>query len=241
MAEILDVCFDDYVDGERYEPGQLPSRVDLRIDLKKATSAELAMAWRKQWQAGQELRIRFLDGDGDLHDRVIAHAKRWLEHANLGFKFGNHIEAEIRITFKGSGYRSLVGTDAMRREQALPTMQLGGLSAASDETTLRRTVLHELGHALGCIHEQASPAVKIPWDEKKVYEYYRRWQNWNDETIYNNVLRRYSGEDTRFTEHDPTSIMQYPVRKDLTTGGFEIGWNSDLSEMDKSFIARMYP
>ena len=25
------------------------------------------------------------------------------------------------------------------------------------EATLRRTVLHEFGHALGCLHEQASP------------------------------------------------------------------------------------
>jgi hypothetical protein len=35
--------------------------------------------------------------------------------------------------------------------------------------------------------------------------------------------------------------MQYPVPKELTIGGFEIGWNRELSEMDKSFIAKIYP
>jgi hypothetical protein len=42
-------------------------------------------------------------------------------------------------------------------------------------------------------------------------------------------------------EHDPKSIMQYPVSNELTTGDFEIGWNTELSEMDKNFIAEMYP
>jgi serralysin len=56
-----------------------------------------------------------------------------------------------------------------------------------------------------------------------------------------NVLMRYSTSETHFTEHDSTSIMQYPVSKELTTGGFEIGWNCDLSETDKRFIKAMYP
>ena len=235
--EILDLCFDEYPDGERFEPAQLPSS----CDLQKATSTELAMAWRKQWETGQQLRIRFLDGDPKLHERVIAHARRWLEHANLGFDFGNYAEAEIRITFRGRGYRSLVGTDALRQADPLPTMTLGGFTPMTDETTLRRTVLHEFGHALGCIHEQASPSVKIPWNEQKVYERYRTWQRWDDQTIYNNVLLRYTAEEAKFTQHDPTSIMQYPVPKELTDGVFEIGWNNDLSDTDKSFISRMYP
>ena len=60
-------------------------------------------------------------------------------------------------------------------------MKLGGFTTASDNTVLRRTVLHEFGHAIGCVHEQASPAANIPWNEAKVYEFYRQW--WDDETI----------------------------------------------------------
>jgi len=35
--------------------------------------------------------------------------------------------------------------------------------------------------------------------------------------------------------------MQYSVSYSLTTGGFEIGWNTDLSAGDKAFIAKLYP
>jgi hypothetical protein len=237
MTELVDVCFDEYLEGEQFDPAQLPSRVDL----KRVSSAELAMFWSKQWQAGQELRITFLDGEPELHERVEKHARQWLEHANVAFQFGKFPNAEIRISFKGAGYWSLCGTDAMGRAAPLPTMQFGGFSPGTDDTLVRRTVLHEFGHALGCVHEQASPAIDIPWDEQKVYEFYLRTQKWDEAKTYNNVLRRYSREETKFTEHDPTSIMQYPVSKELTKGGFEIGWNTQLSAMDKSFIARMYP
>jgi hypothetical protein len=237
MKPEADMCFDAYLEGESFDPAQLPSPVDLR----SASPNELALAWQKQWQAGQEIRIRFLDGDSRLHARVEAHARQWLDHANLLFNFGNHSSAEVRISFKGHGFWSLVGTDAMQRPDPIPTMQLGGLTADSNETTLRRAVLHEFGHTIGCVHEQASPAIAIPWDEEKVYAYYWRMQRWDRETTYNNVLYRYSPAMARFTDHDPRSIMQYPVLKELTVGGFEIGWNTELSDLDRSFIAKMYP
>ena len=165
MKPEIDMCFDVYPEGEWFEPSMLPSPVDLAL----ATTNELALAWKKQWQAGQEIRIRFLDGDGRLHARVEEHARQWLKHANLGFNFGNHSNAEIRISFNGRGYWSTVGTDAMQRPDSIATMQLGGLTADTNERLFHRTVLHEFGHAIGCVHEQASPAIAIPWDEPKVY------------------------------------------------------------------------
>ena len=125
------------------------------------------MEWRKNRQPGQEIRILFLDGDQRLQRRVQDCANAWLEHANLIFAFGNQPNAEIRITFRGRGYQSYVGTDALRTDRSAPSMQLGGLRADSSETVIRRTVLHEFGHAIGCIHEQASPSVAIPWDTEK--------------------------------------------------------------------------
>jgi len=120
-------------------------------------------------------------------------------------------------------------------------MQLGGFTSAEDDVQLRRTVLHEFGHAIGCIHEQASPAASIPWDEPKVCDFYRQWQGWDETTIYLNVLQRYSAEGTRYSNYDPASIMQYPVPAHLTRDGYEVGWNNELSDGAKSFIARMYP
>jgi hypothetical protein len=238
VQEQLDLCVDAYVDGEAYDPAALPTPVDVG----KASPEELAMAWRRQWQPGQVLRVRFLDGAASLHARVQAHARTWLIHANLVFDFGQYADAEIRISFRGHGYWSLVGTDAMRRpDPAQPTMQLGGFADSSGDTQLRRAVLHEFGHAIGCIHEQASPAAAIPWDEPEVYRFYRQWQGWDDETIYRNVLLRYSSGEARFSNYDPASIMQYPVPNRLTVGDFEIGWNTELSDGDAAFVSRMYP
>jgi hypothetical protein len=236
-SEDLDICVDGYLPGESFSPEILPDP----LALQRASHLELAVAWRKQWQPGQQLRVQFLDGDSRLHSRVEAHARSWLDYANLAFSFGNSPDAEIRISFKGRGYSSMVGTDAMGIAGPSPTMTLANFTADTPELLLRRTVLHEFGHAIGCIHEQASPAVAIPWNKAKVYEYYARTQGWDREKIERNVLVRYGSADTKYTEHDPASIMQYPVDKALTDGRFETGWNNDLSTQDKAFIAQLYP
>lgn len=238
MNERLDLCFDAYLDGERFDEAMLPSPVDVSA----ASSNELALAWRKQWQPGQELRIRFLDGDAPLREKVEEIAREWLHYADLRFVFGNLPDSDIDVTFQGRGYSSLVGTDAVRRtNRAEPSLKLGGFRGSMPEAEMRRTVLHEFGHAIGCIHEQSSPGAAIPWNEAAVYKYFREWQGWDDATTYHNVLLRYTASETRFTSHDPTSIMQYPVPKELTLNGFEIGWNDQLSPGDKEFIAKMYP
>jgi hypothetical protein len=235
--QTLDLCVDAFPPGERFDPSWLPRGADLLT----APSEELALSWRRQWQPGQELRVRFLDGERQVQQRVRQHAVAWLEFANLAFDFGEHATAEIRVTFTGAGYWSHVGTDALRVPRDAPTMQLGGLGSHTEEVAFRRTVLHEFGHALGCIHEQASPAADIPWDVDKVYAFYRDWQGWDRQTTHDNVLLRYSAADLHFTRHDPASIMQYPVPETLTRRRFSVGWNDDLSDSDRSFITRMYP
>lgn len=235
---LLSLCIDDYPDERGFDPAELPGPVDWRA----AGREELALARVKLWAVGQRLRIRFLDGAPALQARVIAQANRWLEHANLEFAFGNYPEAEIRITFTGHGYRSLVGTDALRRaDQATATMTLGGFTAGTAEEELRRVVLHEFGHALGCVHEQANPAIDIPWNRERVYADYAAI-GWDRATVDRNVFRRYGKtDDIDYTNHDPLSIMQYPVRPEHTLNGLAIGWNNTLSALDKALIGRMYP
>jgi hypothetical protein len=232
-----DLCVDAYPPGERFDAVDLPRPVDVL----NASSEELAVAWRRQWQPGQDLRVRFLDGDPKLHRRVQEYANSWLEFAHLNLDFGHHAAAEIRVTFTGNGYWSQVGTDALRIARDSPTMQLGAFTLNADDTVLRRTVLHEFGHALGCIHEQSSAAANIPWDEEKVYAFFEKWQHWDRQTTYANVLRRYSAVELHFTAHDPESIMQYPVPATLTRGEFSVDWNNELSAGDRSFISRVYP
>lgn len=234
----LSICVDQYVEGREFDKNDLPSPADPRATSRE----ELALAKYKLWQPGQLLRVQFFDGEAALWERVEGHAREWLKYANLKFEFGNFLDAEIRITFVGNGYQSLVGTDAMQQPSWQPTMILGGFTKYTDETELQRVVLHEFGHAIGCVHEQSSPSFDIPWDKEKVYAYYWQHHKWDKEKVDNNIFKRYTASEVHFTaQHDPNSIMQYPVPKELTVSGFEIGWNTELSETDRIFIAKMYP
>ena len=57
----------------------------------------------------------------------------------------------------------------------------------------------------------------------------------------NNVFYRYEAGTTNHSEFDPESIMVYPILKEFTTNGVEIPWRTQLSAMDKQWIANVYP
>jgi len=51
----------------------------------------------------------------------------------------------------------------------------------------------------------------------------------------------YDKAETKFSVFDPLSIMLYPIPQQLTLGGFEIGWNNTLSDLDKQYMREWYP
>ncbi len=119
-------------------------------------------------------------------------------------------------------------------------MNLGGLTDWSSESEFSHIILHEFGHALGCIHEHQSPAAGIPWNREAVYEYYAA-MGWSRSDVNRNLFEPYATTTTQHSSFDTASIMLYPIPASLTTNGFSVGWNTELSEMDKKFIAREYP
>lgn len=204
--------------------------------------SELALLTGKLWQNGRTLTVAFLDGHDELRARIEPVAHRWSEHANLTFDFGNHADPVIRISFEQAGSWSYLGTDALALDPDQPTMNFGWLRPESGDDEVRRVVLHEFGHALACIHEHQNPEGGVPWDVDKVYAHYGGPPNhWPKAQVYRNLLQKYDRESTASSGFDQDSIMLYPIPKELTVGGFEVGWNTDLSEGDKAMIARMYP
>lgn len=202
----------------------------------------MAIDTRKKWENGRVLKVRFIDGLDEVHQRVVPFARLWEPHANLSLAFGDHDDADIRISFAHQGSWSYLGTDASGIRADLPTMNYGWLTPELADEEYERVVVHEFGHALGVIHEHQNPAGGIPWDTEKVYAYYGGPpNNWSREQVDINVLGRYARDVTQFSAFDRQSIMLYPVPNELTVGDFEVGLNSTMSGTDREFIAGIYP
>lgn len=203
----------------------------------------MALMTGAAWGAGRQLRVKFLEGAKAIRDKVRAQAVKWQQHANVKFLFVENGDADIRISFTKGGSSSYVGNEAetQQPDQKLPTMNYGWLAENTADDEYQRVVLHEFGHALGCIHEHQNPAGGIQWNKDKVYQWYFDNMGWNKARVDHNVLETYDQDLLTASEVDPLSIMMYPVDASLTTNGFSAGWNRDFSENDKTFIKKLYP
>jgi hypothetical protein len=202
------------------------------------------LATTNAWNNGSRLRVHFLGGSSFLQGKVREYARKWEPHANISFDFVDDPDAEIRVAFKMDGTSwSAVGTDALNAEWFPPgsaTMNYGWLKQGSDEQEFSRVIIHEFGHALGCIHEHQNPAGGIPWNKDAVYRYYAD-RGWDKARVDQNIFRKYQLDQSQYSEFDKESIMLYPIDKELTDGKMEVGWNRKLSKMDKEFIGKIYP
>ncbi len=205
----------------------------------------MALMTQKQWPNGHVLRVTFLDENLPVQRRIIALARQWEAYANIHFDFlpNNHQSADLRIGLEFNGRSwSYLGTDALLIPTTEPTMNFGWLTATSSDDAYARVVLHEFGHALGAIHEHQHPDAGIPWDKEAVYAAYEQPpNNWSREQVDINLFHKYSHNQLNYSTFDPTSIMLYAIDNKLTLGNWEVGWNSQLSALDKEFIATMYP
>jgi len=212
-----------------------------------AQVARMAVIASKRWGSGYVVRCRFLDGSAKMQKKVRTLCKEWEKYAQVTIKFVAKDPAEVRISFYADdGSWSAVGRDALNTSyfpRHQPTMNFGWVRDDSDAVEDRAVILHEFGHALGCIHEHQSPTFDRKWDKAAVYKYFQGPPNyWDKGEIDSNVLDKYSPKGIQATQFDPKSIMLYAFDADLFADGKgPTNENTQLSTLDRGMIRKMYP
>ena len=212
---------------------------------KQDVNSRAALLNASRWNSGGIIRIRFLEGDESLQQRVRQTAERWAAPgmANVKFQFVDSGDTEVRIAFEqGNGSWSYLGTQCRNIPDSEPTMNYGWLTPDSGNDELNRVVMHEFGHALGLIHEHQNPEGGIEWNEPAVMkELSGPPNNWDEATIRHNVLDHYPKGDVIASPVDKDSIMMYPIPRAWTLDGFSADLNADVSKDDIEFIQTVYP
>lgn len=142
--------------------------------------------------------------------------------------------ADIRISFDPrKGTWSYIGKEACSVDVSHPTMNLALNSGLPNFKNIG-LVIHELLHALGCLHEHSHPNMPFCWNEDEVLNFFKEKYAKTEEQVWKNILKQSSREHIRYTEYDQKSIMHYPILdRSLTNSGIEVGRNYTLSETDK--------
>lgn len=200
----------------------------------------------RTWAPGTVVRIKFLNGDDYLKNKVKQYANEWIKYVHLEFKFVTGSEyADIKIGFQWNGDNgswSQIGTASKGVSQNSPSMNFGWFNASTSEQEFGRVILHEFGHALGLIHEHQHPYTNIQWNKPAVYEYYKRNNGWSASYVDKYIFYKYSSQETTSRGiPDFKSIMHYAVPKELTVNGFSVEWSSVLSSQDIYHVGELYP
>lgn len=247
--------FEEYAD-EDFIPSALSPEQEMRF---RGVVSRLLV-----WKPGKTLSVCFLSGSKKARARVAQASLEWTKWADIKFDFGKADDpkkcdkskkekaADIKIGFASGidgGYWSYLGTQSLKYAQSMNFEGFGKdvLPATVGPEKFKGIVLHEFGHALGLEHEHQSPIAKCEkeFDWKAIYAWGQR-VGWSKKTVDFNFRRLLATKTKRrFSAYDPKSIMHYSLPLAFFKKGRAstcyVAENTELSKMDKTFIAKVYP
>lgn len=217
-------------------------------------NAPAKAAYKSRWNIphGGKLKVAFANGIRALQDGVLDLIKPWEACVDFTFARVARGSEDILIRFhRGFGHYSHIGRES---KNVVATGEPSMNFAFLDQTTVdlddkynEFVVLHEFGHALGCIHEHQHPGASVRFRETdpKVIAYFQRGLNTRDiNTIRFNVFRRFNEKELirdGVSKYDAKSIMHYAFPGWMFQDGRDRAQNFVLSELDQWFAALMYP
>lgn len=205
----------------------------------------LAVSTQRMWPAtGVKLTVSFpFDRTpDDVQRKIVQYMNIWSQYANVAFVLSNSQPTDVRINRARDGYWSYLGTDIQMIPPNEPTMNLEGFTMRTPDAEYMRVVVHEAGHTLGFPHEHMRSQIVNRLDRNKTIAWGARELGWDRNTVIQQILTPLSESSIRGTATaDEESIMCYQLPGSITKDGRPIRGGDDLTEMDKTFVAALYP
>ena len=118
-------------------------------------------------------------------------------------------------------------------------MNYGSLTDDSTEDEFCRSIIHEFGHSIGCVHEHQ--AWKIDWNVPRVESDCLARYGWDKTTTQKQIINMENIKTLERSDFDANSIMCYYYPAEWTNDHTSAPLNLKLSATDRSFIGRIYP
>jgi hypothetical protein len=234
--------WDAYLTAARINPANAPMFA-ASADSPILSPLQIAAIATKRWTAGTTITVGWLDGpDAATRRLILSHMKVWSEFANINVE-ETSVDPMVRVArAPADGYWSYLGTDILSIPRGRATMNLAGFTSRTPDSEYRRVVRHEFGHTLGSPHEQQRAAIIRRLVPAACYRRFGASPNfWPKAIVDQNILT--PQDESKLVGSDPEeqSIMCYQFDAELTINGIPILGGTDLTELDKATIAKIYP